>query len=160
MSTVTLAEIKKNLTAGQRIMALDIGTKTVGIAVSDPGLSIATPVTTVRRTKFTEDIKHIAAEMKNRNIGAVVIGLPLNTDGSEGPKCQSVREFARNLERNADVFPNPFVIAFFDERFSTAASHRFMIDEFDLSRKKRGAVIDKMAAQHILQSALDSLPGL
>ncbi len=158
MSIDSLTEMQKKLSPGQQLMALDVGTKTIGVAVSDGSRSIATPVTTIRRTKFTQDIKELAKHMAERNIGGVIIGLPLNMDGSEGPKCQSVREFARNLERNMDIFPNPFAIGFFDERLSTVAMHRFMIDDYDLSRKKRGQHIDKMAAQFILQTALDSMP--
>lgn len=155
--TEQIQDFKKELPEHTQIMALDIGTKTIGIAVSDSLLTIATPIITIRRTKFTQDIQELAKHMINRTIGGVIIGLPLNMDGTEGPKCQSVREFARNLERNMEIFPNPFIIGFFDERLSTAAMHRFMIDDYDLSRKKRGANIDKMAAQFILQSVLDTL---
>lgn len=151
-------DIKARIAPGQQLMALDIGTKTIGVAVSDGSLTIATPVTTIRRTKFTQDIQELAKHMAGRTIGGVILGLPLNMDGSEGPKCQSVREFARNLERNMNIFSNPFAIGFFDERLSTAAMQRFMIDDYDLSRKKRGQHIDKMAAQFILQSVLDALP--
>jgi putative Holliday junction resolvase len=157
MPTYTLAEIKQGIAPGQRIIGLDLGEKTIGVAVSDPALSIATPVTTIKRRKFTLDIKDLKNEMDGRNIGAVILGLPKHMDGSKGARVQSTEQFARNLQSHMEIFEAPFMIGFFDERLSTVAAHRFMIDDFDLSRKKRSAVVDKMAAQFILQGALDAL---
>lgn len=155
MPISSLKEIKQGIASGQRIIGLDLGEKTIGVAVSDPVLSIATPITTIKRTKFTTDIQALKQEMDGRNIGAVILGLPRNMDGSAGPRVQSTEQFARNLEDQMAIFEKPFMIGFFDERLSTNAVHRFMIDDFDLSRKKRGNVVDKMAAQFILQGALD-----
>ena len=137
-----------------RLLGLDVGTKTIGMALSDVTRSVATPYHTVRRTKFTEDAKAIEAAIEEHEIGAVVIGLPLNLDGSEGPRAQSTRAFARNLAARIAV-----PILFWDERLSTAAVERHLI-EADASRKRRAEVIDRMAAAYILQGALDRLKRL
>lgn len=132
-------------------MGFDPGTKTIGLAISDPTLKVATPLTTLKRTKFAADAVKIKDLMSEYNIGAFVIGLPLNMDGSEGPRCQSIRQFQKNLEQYFDV---PMV--FWDERLSTVAVTRTLL-EADASRKRRAEVVDKMAAAYILQGALDSL---
>ena len=138
---------------GSRILGLDTGDKTIGLAISDSGLTVASPVDTIRRTKFRADAKTLAALMAERNVGALVIGLPVNMDGTEGPRCQSARQFAQNLLDSGIDLP----IAFWDERLSTAAVERFLVDEADMSRKRRAQVVDKMAAAYILQGALDAL---
>jgi putative Holliday junction resolvase len=137
-----------------RLIGLDVGTKTIGMALSDVTRSIATPYDTIRRTKFTEDAKLLSQAIEANQVGAVVIGLPINLDGSEGPRAQSTRAFARNLAKHVDL---PLV--FWDERLSTAAVERHLI-EADASRKRRAEVIDRMAAAYILQGALDRLKRL
>jgi putative Holliday junction resolvase len=136
------------------LLGLDVGTKTVGMALSDVTRSIATPYDTVRRTKFTADAKSIRDVVETNGVGALVIGLPLHLDGSEGRRAQSTRAFARNLAAHVEV---PMV--FWDERLSTAAVERHLI-EADASRKRRAEVIDRMAAAYILQGALDRLKRL
>jgi len=150
---VALADLKQSMTAGSRILGLDTGEKTIGLAVSDSGLAVASPVDTIRRTKFRADVQTLAALIAERNVGALVVGLPVNMDGSEGPRCQSARQFAQNLLENGIELP----IAFWDERLSTAAIERFLVDEADMTRKRRAQVVDKMAAAYILQGALDAL---
>ena len=148
---VEIADLPKLLAAEARLLGLDVGTKTVGLALSDVTRSIATPYHTLRRTKFTKDAEAIREVIEQNEVGALVIGLPLNLDGSEGPRAQSTRAFARNLARHVAV-----PIAFWDERLSTAAVERHLI-EADASRKRRAEVIDRMAAAYILQGALDRL---
>jgi putative Holliday junction resolvase len=133
------------------VMGLDFGEKTIGVAVSDRMRSVASPLETVRRTKFTQDAARLLGIAAAREIAGVVIGLPLNMDGTEGPRCQSTRAFARNLERLT-----PLPLAFWDERLSTVAAERALL-EADTSRKRRGEVIDHVAAGVILQGALDRL---
>ncbi|CTQ34051.1 Holliday junction resolvase RuvX [Jannaschia rubra] len=133
------------------LMGLDLGTKTCGVAVSDTFRSIATPLETIRRTKFTQDALAIEALLAARSIVGIVIGMPLNMDGSEGPRLQSTRAFARNLSHRIDT-----PIAFWDERLSTVAAERALL-EADTSRKRRAEVIDHVAAGYILQGALDRL---
>jgi len=137
-----------------RLLGLDLGTKTIGLALSDVTRSIASPYETIRRTKFTADAKALAAIVAKEGVGGLVIGLPINLDGSEGPRAQSTRAFARNLAGHVDV-----PMAFWDERLSTAAVERHLI-EADASRKRRAEVIDRMAAAYILQGALDRLRNL
>jgi putative holliday junction resolvase len=151
---VPIEDLPPLLAREARLLGLDVGTKTVGMALSDVTRSIATPYHTVRRTKFTEDAQVIAAAIKEHDVGAVVIGLPINLDGSEGPRAQSTRAFARNLAARIEV-----PILFWDERLSTAAVERHLI-EADASRKRRAQVIDRMAAAYILQGALDRLKRL
>ena len=138
------------LPAGKRLLALDIGTKTIGLATSDLTGQIATPRHTIARKKFRDDAAELLAFAEKEGIGAFVLGLPLNMDGTEGPRCQSVRAFARNL---AALTPLPIV--FWDERLSTVAVTRTML-EADLSRAKRAENVDKLAAAYILQSLLDA----
>ena len=130
-------------------MGLDLGTKTIGVAVSDRLLSSATPLLTVRRTKFSKDAKALLDIITNRDIGAIILGLPRNMDGSEGPRCQSTRAFARNLSAHTQL-----PIGYWDERLSTVAAERALL-EADTSRKRRAKVIDHVAAGYILQGALD-----
>jgi len=134
-----------------RLLGLDVGTKTIGLALSDVTRSIATPYKTIRRTKFTNDAKTLGGIVEEMGVGALIIGLPFNLDGSEGPRAQSTRAFARNLAKHIDL-----PMAFWDERLSTAAVERHLI-EADASRKRRAEVIDRMAAAYILQGALDRL---
>jgi putative Holliday junction resolvase len=142
------------LSAGQRLLGLDLGTKTIGLAVADTRHQIATPFDTIKRTKFGADAARLEAIIDAENIGGLVLGLPLNMDGSEGPRVQATRAFIRNLAAR-DSFPD-LPVLLWDERLSTAAVERTLIDA-DTSRAKRGAVIDKMAAAFILQGALDRL---
>jgi putative Holliday junction resolvase len=137
--------------AGSRLMALDLGTKTIGVALSDLTRKIATPFETIARKKFTADADRLLAIAKSEGVGVIVLGLPVNMDGSEGPRAQSTRAFARNLAKLTSV-----PIVFWDERLSTAAVERMLI-EADASRARRDQVIDKLAAAWILQAALDSL---
>lgn len=130
-------------------MGLDLGTKTIGVSVSDRLLSSATPLLTVKRKKFTQDAKELLDIIVDREIGAVVLGLPRNMDGSEGPRCQSTRSFARNFSTLTNI-----PIGFWDERLSTVAAERVLL-EADTSRKRRAEVIDHVAAGYILQGALD-----
>jgi putative Holliday junction resolvase len=144
-------ELKQNLEPGQRLLGLDVGSKTLGLAISDASLTIASPLETLRRSRFADDAERLRRIITERDVGGLVIGLPVSMDGREGPSCQSVRQFAQNLLEVLDID-----IAFWDERLSTAAVERTLI-EADLSRKRRREVIDKMAAAYILQGALDRL---
>jgi putative Holliday junction resolvase len=137
-----------------RLIGLDLGTKTIGIALSDVGRQIASPLETIRRVKFTPDVARIVTLCATHAVGGLVIGLPLNMDGSEGPRAQSSRSFARNLK---PLLPLP--VLFFDERLSTAAVTRTLI-EADASRARRGELVDKLAAAYILQSCLDVMGGM
>jgi putative holliday junction resolvase len=136
------------------LAGLDLGEKTIGVAVSDIFRSVATPVLTIRRVKFTEDAAALLALVAERQVAGLVLGLPRNMDGSEGPRCQSTRAFARNLARLT-----PLPIAFWDERLSTVAAERALL-EADTSRKRRSQVIDHVAAGYILQGVLDRLAHL
>lgn len=133
------------------LMGLDLGEKTIGLAVSDRMLSVATPLETIRRTKFTTDAKALLAVAQKREIAGLILGLPRNMDGSEGPRCQSTRAFARNLSRLTEL-----PIGFWDERLSTVAAERALL-EADTSRKRRSEVIDHVAAGYILQGMLDRI---
>ena len=133
------------------IAGIDLGEKTIGVAVSDTFRSVATPLETIRRRKFTLDAEALSALLTARGIGGLVLGLPLNMDGTEGPRCQSTRAFARNFARVLDV-----PMCFWDERLSTVAAERALL-EADTTRKRRSQVIDHVAAGYILQGALDRL---
>ena len=135
-------------------LGLDLGENTIGVRVSDTGRIIASPLELIRKTKFSQDAEQLFRIMDGRKVSALVIGLPLNMDGTEGPRAQSCRAFARNLERF-----RPVNVAFQDERLSTTAVERFLIDELDLTRKRRADVVDRTAAAWILQGALDRLRG-
>jgi putative Holliday junction resolvase len=134
-------------------LGLDLGEKTIGVAISDPGRTVASPLELIRREKFTTDADRLIAIMRARGASALVIGLPMNLDGTEGPRAQSVRAFARNLFRLKEDTP----AAFWDERLSTMAVNRMLIGEADLSRARRAEVVDRAAAAWILQGALDRL---
>ncbi|TDQ56441.1 putative Holliday junction resolvase [Phaeovulum veldkampii DSM 11550] len=136
------------------LAGLDLGTKTIGVAVSDGLRRVASPLSTIRREKFTLDAAALLKIVAERDLKGIVLGLPFNMDGSEGPRCQSTRAFARNLERLT-----PLPIAFWDERLSTVAAERALL-EADTSRKRRSEVIDHVAAGYILQGALDRLARL
>ncbi|MFV0473146.1 MAG: Holliday junction resolvase RuvX [Pikeienuella sp.] len=146
-----LAEIKAALAPGRPLFGLDLGTKTIGVAISDTRRSVASPTEVIRRTKFTADAAALLALAESRAAAGFILGLPRNMDGSEGPRCQSTRAFARNLSRLT-----PLPIGFWDERLSTVAVERTLL-EADQSRKRRAEVVDKMAAAFILQGALDRL---
>ena len=133
------------------LLGLDLGTKTIGVAVSDLRRTVATPLETIRRSKFTLDAQALLAIVAGREVAGIVLGLPRNMDGSEGPRVQSTRAFARNLEKLT-----PIAISFWDERLSTVAVERTLL-QADQSRKRRAEVVDKMAAAFILQGALDRL---
>jgi putative holliday junction resolvase len=134
-----------------RLLGLDVGTKTIGMALSDTTLMLATPLDTIRRTRFRDDAKRLLAEIARHQVGGIVVGLPLSLAGEEGPRSQGVRQFAKNLLEQVDL-----PLAFWDERLSTAAVEREMIAA-DLTRKRRGEIIDKVAAAYILQGLLDRL---
>jgi putative Holliday junction resolvase len=155
MAVVDLTELPALLPRYSALMGLDLGEKTIGVAVSDVTRMVATPLELVRKTKFTAEANRLFALIDGREIGAIVIGLPINMDGTEGTRCQSNRAFARNLLRLRDI-----PIAFWDERMSTMAVNRFLIEELDASRAKRAGLVDQMAAGWILQGALDRLRGL
>jgi putative Holliday junction resolvase len=135
-----------------RLLGLDLGTKTIGLAVSDSALTVSSPLETIRRTKFTADAEKLLAVIAEREIGGLVLGLPRNMDGSEGPRAQSTRAFAQNMTGKTDL-----PIAFWDERLTTTEAERVLIDQADMTRKRRGEVIDKLAASIILQNFLDFL---
>lgn len=151
MSLITTdrTEFRNALPSGGRLIGLDVGTKTVGTALCDAGWSFASPATLIRRTKFTKDKELLIAMIAQQGVQGLVIGLPLNLDGSESPRSQSTRAFARNC---ADLGP----ILLWDERWSTVAVERTMIEQ-DMSRAKRAERIDNLAAAHILQAAIDAL---
>ena len=133
------------------LIGLDLGDKTIGVAVSDTFWSVATPLETIRRKKFTLDAARLAEIIAERQIGGILLGLPFNMDGTEGPRCQSTRAFARNLMRQSDL-----PIGYWDERLSTVAAERALL-EADTTRKRRAEVIDHVAAGYILQGLLDRL---
>ncbi len=146
-----LIQLKKTLAPGACLLGLDLGSKTIGIALSNSNLTIASPLQTIARTKFTADSRALLDLVKTYKAGGLVLGLPLNMDGGEGPRAQSTRAFARNL---AQLDAPPLV--FWDERLSTVAVTRTLL-EADVSRAKRQKAVDKMAAAFILQGALDYL---
>jgi putative Holliday junction resolvase len=151
MSVVALAALRAQLARGQRLLGLDLGEKTIGLALSDTERTVATPFRTLPRGKFKVDAHSLTEIMAEHGVGGLVIGLPLNMDGSEGPSAQSARAFARNFAAVSEV-----PILFQDERLSTAAVNRTLIDA-DASRRRRAEVVDKMAASYILQIVLDRL---
>ncbi len=151
MTIRKLAELTGTLPGGRPLLGLDLGEQTIGLALSDTMLIVATPMKVHRRGKFRADAATLLALVDEHQVAALIIGLPVNMDGSEGPRCQSVRQFAANLLERRDV-----EIAFWDERLSTAAVTRTML-EADLSRRRQRQVVDSMAASYILQGALDFL---
>jgi len=149
LAVVALEELK--IPPGLRLLGLDLGEKTIGLALSDTGLSIATPMQTLKRGKFTADAAKLDIIISAQGVGGLVVGLPLNMDGSDGPSAQSARAFARNWAARSLL---PLVMQ--DERLSTSAVTRTLL-EADASRRRRGEVVDKMAAAYILQGVLDRL---
>lgn len=133
------------------LLGVDLGTKTIGLAVSDPARRVASPLETIARKKFTPDVLRMLSVGASRKVAGVVLGLPVNMDGTEGPRAQATRAFARNLAPLTEL-----PIAFWDERMSTAAVERMLIS-FDTTRKRRDEVVDKLAAAYILQGALDRM---
>jgi len=152
MTVLTLQELAEQTAPGTPWFGLDLGEKTIGVAASDATRMIASPLEVIRKTKFTDDANRLFKLMDQRGATGLVIGLPLNMDGTEGPRAQSCRAFARNLERI-----RPVLVAFQDERLSTTAVERFLVEDLDLSRKRRAEVVDRNAAAFILQGALDRL---
>lgn len=151
MILTDIAEFAARLPPYRAILGLDLGDKTIGVAASDLTRAVATPIEVIRREKFTLDAQRLLAIVEGRQVAGLVLGLPLNMDGSEGPRVQSTRAFARNLERLT-----PLPITFWDERLSTVAAERALL-EADTSRKRRKEVIDQVAAGYILQGALDRM---
>ena len=156
MPVLDLTDLPAALPPMTPLVGLDLGTKTIGVAVSDLTRMIASPLALIRKTKFTAEANELFALMQERGALGVVIGLPVNMDGTEGPRCQSVRAFGRNLLRLRE----DLVIGFWDERLSSAAVNRMLIDEADMNRARRAEVVDKAAAAWILQGALERLRAL
>ncbi len=154
MPIISIDDLPAALEPGRTLAALDLGEKTIGLAVSDKSLSFAHPRQVLARGKFSRDAEALARAFAADDVGAVIMGLPINMDGSEGPRAQASRAFVRNMQRASAL---PFV--FWDERLSTVAAERALI-EMDVSRKKRSGRIDSAAAAFILQGALDRLQAL
>jgi putative Holliday junction resolvase len=152
MAVCKPSELKAKLSRNQTILGLDLGTKTIGLALSDTTYIIASPLVTIARRKFSQDAAELEAIMDKYKVGALVLGLPVEMDGNEGPRAQSTRSFATEILKRRDI-----PIVFWDERLSTAAVQRMLTDEADLSRKRRAEVVDKTAAAYILQGALEAL---
>jgi putative holliday junction resolvase len=152
MAVIDITELKGALPPRRGLLGLDLGEKTIGVAVSDITLTIGSPLELIHKSKFTLEAERLFKLMDQREAAGMVIGLPVNMDGTEGPRAQSCRAFARNLLRLRDL-----PIAFWDERWSSSVMNRFLIEEADLSRAKRAEVIDKNAAAYILQGALDRM---
>lgn len=150
MITSSILEFREALPGGGRLVGLDVGTKTIGTALCDSQWTIATAATLIQRTKFTRDLEALKSFISDQQVKGIVVGLPLNLDGSDSPRTQSVRAFARNIE--ALHLP----VLLWDERWSTQAVTRTLIDA-DASRARRAELIDKMAAAYILQGAIDGL---
>lgn len=154
MAVIMLSALPQQITPGMRLLGIDAGSMRVGLALSDRGRIAASPLLVLHRGKFRADAAKIAEIVAKEEVGGIIIGLPINMDGSEGPRCQSVKQFAQNLSA---IIPQP--IAFWDERLSTVAVNKMMLAA-DFSRKKRAAIVDKLAATYILQGALDALHNL
>jgi putative Holliday junction resolvase len=151
LAVIDLPALKPALAPRARLLGFDLGEKTIGLALSDTMLTVATPLETLKRGKFSVDAVVIESLINTHGVGGLVIGLPLNMDGTDGPSAQSARAFARNFANRS-----PLPIVFWDERLSTAAVTRTLLDA-DASRKRRNEVVDKMAAAYILQGVLDRL---
>ena len=154
MPVLPLEEFLAALPPRTPIAAVDVGENTIGVAVSDLSRMIASPLELIRKVKFTQDAERLFKLMQGRGAEGLVVGLPINMDGTEGPRCQASRAFARNLLRLKDI-----PITFWDERLSTVAVQRMLTDEADLTRARRAELVDKAAAAWILQGALDRLAG-
>ena len=157
MAIIDFPELTALLVDDGRLMALDLGTKTIGVATSDVRRTLATPLTTLKRRKLAADLGALGALAAKHEIKALAIGLPLNMDGSEGPRCQSVRQFAANIERHGPPALAALPIVLQDERLSTAAVTRGMIEDYVMSRARRAQRVDAAAAAWILESALARL---
>jgi putative Holliday junction resolvase len=157
MTIVDFPTLKAALVRDGRMMALDVGSKTVGIATSDVLRSLATPLTTLKRGKLAADLAALAELARKHEVKALAVGLPLNMDGTEGPRCQSVRQFVTNIANHGAPALAALPVVFQDERMSTAAVTRGMIDDYDMSRAKRAERVDAAAAAWILESALARL---
>ena len=152
MITASIADFRAALPGGGRLLGLDVGTRTIGVALCDSAWTIATPAELIKRAKFTADLERLKSIARAQQAAGIVIGLPLNLDGSESPRTQSTRAFARNLA------PLGLPILLWDERWSTQAVTRTLLDA-DASRARRAELVDKMAAAYILQGAIDALAG-
>jgi len=152
MPVTPLEALAAGLKPEARVLGLDVGTKTVGLALSDVRRMFASPMETIRRTRLAADLARIKDIVAGHGVGGFVVGLPVAMDGREGPRCQAVRQFAKDLLGACDL-----PLAFWDERLSSAAVERLLIDEADMSRARRREVVDKMAAAYILQGALERL---
>ena len=147
-----LIHIKSFLKKNQRILGLDVGSKTIGLSISDVTRIIASALKTIKRNQFSENLKDLEKIIIEKNIGDIIIGLPINMDGTEGRRCQSTRQFSSNLSKSIKV-----PLGYWDERLSTVAVEKILIREVDMSRKRRSKIVDKAAATFILQGALDFL---
>jgi putative Holliday junction resolvase len=152
MPVVSLKDLKEALPKGKRLMGLDPGAKTWGLALSNPELTMATPFRTIRRTKFAADSEKLAGFCREFEVGGLVIGMPYNMDGTMGPRCDSAKHLADNLIKAGFGMP----IAFQDERLSTYAADQSLMEDLGMSREKRGGVVDSLAARNILQAALEA----
>lgn len=152
MAIYDINHLRDKINGKKRLLGLDIGTKTIGLALSDLSWTIATPLRTIKRSKFSQDILILKSIIDEYEVYGLILGLPKNMDGSEGVRCQSIRQFAANVLEKINIS-----IYFWDERLSTVAVTRTLI-EADISRKRRQEVVDKMAAGYILQGVLDALP--
>jgi putative Holliday junction resolvase len=156
MSIHPWPHLLKRVKKGQCLLGLDVGSKTIGVAVSDPQFKLSSPLLTVQRKKVSDDIAELAKLAMERDCGGFVIGLPLNMDDSEGASAKKVKQFATQILEAKDKFPSEPQISFYDERLSTSMMQDFLTEEVGLRHKRRAEIIDKMAAHIILQSALDS----
>lgn len=143
----------------KRLLGMDLGDKTIGLAVSDHAQSIATPLVTLPRKKFAQDVKELERIVKDYDIGGYIMGWPVNMDGTTGPRCDVTRSYADEMTKYPQILGTDPWIALWDERLSTASVEDFLVESVDMSRTKRKQVIDKLAAQHILQGALDFMNG-
>jgi putative Holliday junction resolvase len=157
MPIVDFPELRAALIGEGRVMALDVGSKTIGVATSDVLRSLASPLVTIRRTRLSGDLASLDELVRKHEIKALAVGLPLNMDGSEGPRCQSVRQFVANIAAHGSAELARLPVVLQDERLSTAAVTRGMIDDYDMSRSKRAERVDAAAAAWILESALARL---
>jgi putative Holliday junction resolvase len=157
MAVVDFPRLKELLVRDGRLMALDVGSKTIGVAASDILRTLARPLTTLKRGKLAADLAALAELAARNEVKALAVGLPLNMDGSEGPRCQSVRQFVTNIANHGPPALAALPVVFQDERLSTAAVTRRMIEDYDMSRAKRAERVDAAAAAWILESALARL---
>lgn len=157
MTSGYLKDIKEKRPRDARLLGLDVGKKTIGLALSDPWQSMATPLLTIQRTKFTRDIVELEKIVKEYEVEGFIIGMPLNIDDTEGPRCQSIRDFAIEMMRYPNVVSDRPFVAFWDERFSTISAENYVDGSVNKRKAKEKGITDKLAAYVILQSALDYL---